>query len=486
MERFLLFLEYGTNLIKNYYLFSLSFLLISFYGGLVCPFIDGLGYTPFGIQIAILYLIFFGLRWILRGLPNWNKPEELFLLDIYLFLGIGFSITIFNIIFYQFPFGSGLKVSTVILFLGFFNGLDSYLRMEYKILLKKENPQKGSNSSLQKLEVSTIKRFALVSGISLLACGITIVLVIAKDIPWILSQNVMYQKEATRKVLLDISFVTLCIVFYIMYLIYIYSKNLELKLKYQKIALATVSEGNNFEIYVPVHNYDEFGQIAIYTNDMILSLKEKKRIESLLGKIIDPTVAKRLISENRSILDGNDINLTIMMTDIRGFTTFSELSNPKDLVSFLNQYFSSMIQIIRDNGGIVDKFIGDGILAIFGLDSNSNGKREAVQTALMMLQSLKGKRFPNGDDFQIGVGIHHGHVIAGCIGAEERLEYTVIGDTVNTTSRLESVTKDLNSNLVISRSVYEDLEPDVKSLPWSRKNDFKLKGKENTEEIYFL
>jgi adenylate cyclase len=472
--------------LKKNFLFIFSFFLISIYGGLVCPFIENLGYLKFSLQILGLFFFSFFLKITAKKIIKISIPKDLFFLEFFIFLIVGIAITAIDTIFYEFPILSGIKVTIVILFLGFFNGLDSYLREEYLLLQRKEQLINENYKPFFDNSISTVKRFVLVSTVSLLSCGVTIILVVAKDIPWILSRDPMYQKEASKLVLIELGFVTLGILFYILNLLYLYSKNLKLQLEYQKFALETVSKGINFDVFVPEITKDEFGQIAYHTNDMIRSLKEKKKIESILGKVLDPAIAKKLIKNHESFLEGTEMNLSIMMTDIRGFTSLSETIPPKELVNFLNEYFSEMVKIIQENGGIVDKFIGDGILAIFGIDSETNGINEAVFSAIEMQNKIKDKKLPNGLPLQIGIGIHYGNAIVGSIGAENRLEYTVIGDTVNTTSRLESATKDLSAFLVISKSVYEKLNLSVKSMPWKNRSDYKLKGKLNLEEIFYL
>jgi adenylate cyclase len=165
------------------------------------------------------------------------------------------------------------------------------------------------------------------------------------------------------------------------------------------------------------------------------------------------------LMDGRVALGGESLRVTVLFTDIRSFTSISETMDPQNLVALLNEYFTEMVGIVMDEGGVVDKYIGDAIMAVFGAPvpkagDAANAVRAAVRmrTALGVLNARLAAR--GVAPLRTGIGIHTGEVVAGNIGSERRMEYTVIGDAVNLASRLESNTKELGVNVLISEDTY--------------------------------
>ncbi len=144
-------------------------------------------------------------------------------------------------------------------------------------------------------------------------------------------------------------------------------------------------------------------------------------------------------------------DVTIVVTDMRNFTKFAESLSPVAVLAYLNQFQGVLAQIVRQYGGIVDKFMGDGMLAVFGApEPLEDHASQAIMAAIAMVQAIH-----NLGQVQIGIGIHSGTVVAGCLGYGDRLEFTVIGDTVNVASRLEGLTKELGYPIIISKTTAE-------------------------------
>jgi adenylate cyclase len=211
-------------------------------------------------------------------------------------------------------------------------------------------------------------------------------------------------------------------------------------------------------------------------------------------------VAEILQNPDKLKLGGESRIITVLFSDIRGFTTLSEKTPPEMLVSLLNEYLSPMTQIVMDERGTLDKYIGDAVMAIFGapLDVPDHSKR-ACMAALSMLDKLeklnqewKGKGWPH---ISIGVGINTGEAIVGNMGADVRFDYTAIGDTVNLASRLEGLNKFYGTDIIISKSTLEDINSS-KTPPTSKKEEMpflireldlvQVKGKEEPISIYEL
>ncbi len=208
----------------------------------------------------------------------------------------------------------------------------------------------------------------------------------------------------------------------------------------------------------PVNTGDELEDLANGFNRMVDGLKEGDRLKTTFGKYMTASVMDHLLA-GKVALGGESLRVTILFTDIRGFTTLSEKMDPQHLVALLNEYFTEMVNIVMDEGGVVDKYIGDAIMAVFGAPVAKPGDAaNAVRAAVRMriaLRELNTRLAERGlPPLRTGIGIHTGEVVAGNIGSERRMEYTVIGDAVNLASRLESNTKEVGADVLISEDTY--------------------------------
>lgn len=206
-----------------------------------------------------------------------------------------------------------------------------------------------------------------------------------------------------------------------------------------------------------------------------------------LSRYVGRGVAEQLVKDKDSLkLGGVRRKVTILFSDIRGFTTLSEGCAAEEIVELLNGYFSRMVGVIFEQGGTLDKFIGDAIMAVFGAPmKHDDDPVRAVKAALDMRKELKAfnaERKAKGlVEIENGIGIGYGETISGNIGSEQRMDYTVIGDAVNLSSRLESLSKNYPQKIIISEAVYEDIKDDVKCVPLET---VKVKGKEQETRIY--
>jgi adenylate cyclase len=216
-------------------------------------------------------------------------------------------------------------------------------------------------------------------------------------------------------------------------------------------------------------------------------LRERREREATMReftRFVNPHVAREMVAHGGLSRAGESRQITILFSDIRGFTTLSEKSTPQEIVSILNRYFSQQVDVIFRHGGSLDKFIGDAIMAFWGapLDDPDHA-RHAVAAALDMADVLERFRQTLGEGhagFDIGIGIHSGPAVVGLIGSDQRREYTAIGDTVNLGSRIEGLTKGV-SRILVSRDTMAlcgdayDFEPH---------GSFKVKGREEEVELF--
>jgi len=202
-------------------------------------------------------------------------------------------------------------------------------------------------------------------------------------------------------------------------------------------------------------------QLMIYGRDLACSYQQAKDEEQLrnrLSRYVGDNLIDRLINSQNALFPENERReVSILFADIRSFSTFSERMEVEEVVTMLNQFFSCMVDIVFRNNGILDKFIGDEIMAVFGVISpHSSGASEAVKTALEMqaaTELLMGERTEaRKETFDIGIGINTGFAILGNVGSENRMDYTVIGDSVNVAARLERMAK--AGEIIIGEETY--------------------------------
>lgn len=210
---------------------------------------------------------------------------------------------------------------------------------------------------------------------------------------------------------------------------------------------------------------------------------EKNQIRVLFGQHVSPEVVNTLLHQ-RDDWNGEEKHVCILFFDIRDFTKFAETQKPTDLIQFLNRLFQEIIVCINQNGGIVNKFLGDGFMAVFGAPiSNGTDIYSCIQAALAIRKCIQEliekKEIPS---IRIGMGIHSGEVVTGTVGSVDRKEYTVIGDVVNLASRLEQLTKEYARDVILSEPVASALDPSIVELL----GETRVKGKEKLVRVYAL
>lgn len=227
-------------------------------------------------------------------------------------------------------------------------------------------------------------------------------------------------------------------------------------------ATRLIADGE-YRLPIRSNGNDEIGFLTDAVVDMARALEEKKQLSETFGRAVDPRVRDHLLAGNIA-LGGTRMTAAVMFCDIRGFTAFSEGTSEETVVTALNEHFFAMDRAIRAHDGMINKFLGDGFLAVFGVplaisDPASAAFRSAIEIVAAN-RELNRRRVERGEhQFRLGIGIHLGTVIAGNVGSADRSEYTVIGDTVNLTSRIEGLTKRFDTEIVLTDTVASSISP---------------------------
>ena len=254
-------------------------------------------------------------------------------------------------------------------------------------------------------------------------------------------------------------------------------------------ASAEIASGD-LETRVNELGTDEIGVLSFTFNRMVEELREGSIYRDLLGRTVTPEVREQLrtsFSDGALMLKGQSSEATILFADFRGYTSMAEVTEPAEVMRTLNEYFSGVVPIIALHGGVVNKFDGDAVMAFFGILPKYLPPRvsalQAAHAGLEMLEHIrdvnKARTEEGKQAFEMGIGISTGKVIAGGLGSEDRVHYTVVGDTVNTAQRIQQITRDLGGTaLVISDPTYRKLGPVRHQFRFGRKGLAQLKGKE--------
>lgn len=219
---------------------------------------------------------------------------------------------------------------------------------------------------------------------------------------------------------------------------------------------------------------------------MIEDITSEKRMRSTMSRYMDPSLADQILEAGEEILVGQASHATILFSDIRGFTTLTEELGPQGTVSLLNEYFTVMVDCIQNEGGMLDKFIGDAIMAVFGTPlAHDDDEDRAVRASIAMLRALNTyneKRLSDGKKpIDIGIGLNSDTVVSGNIGSPKRMDYTVVGDGVNLASRLEGACKQYGARLLISEHTFKKLRGTYRSREIDR---VVVKGKTQPVAVY--
>jgi adenylate cyclase len=245
------------------------------------------------------------------------------------------------------------------------------------------------------------------------------------------------------------------------------------------------------ELRMTIENARQLFDLQSRNRDLLTEIQQKveeqdQTLKLFIKYVPEQIVKKTLDNSQESIFEGELRNVVVLFCDIRGFTPLSEVLSPKEVVSFLNEYYQIMTEVVKQYKGLVIQFVGDEIFAAFGaLEINPDYEANAVICALKMIDTLPklNKKYMEKfkTEIEIGIGLNSGEVVAGNLGSEDRIRFSVTGDTVNTGKRIETITKDYPNSVLISDAIYRKVKNIVNVKAWEPQY---VKGKKDKIQVY--
>jgi len=416
-----------------------------------------------------------------------NEPFFLIILDACIWL---FSAVLYPLLFWIFDAGHDVIYRSF--FLSFFTGLITitvaffvFEHVLQKRVVPSFFPQGGLYRTPRTLRISIRTRLIAL----LFACNL---------IPFIAMMNMALEIFHVRSTPLQIIdqlrssiFISSLIFMGVgIWLTILVSSNLKNPLQEIIRVLHGVRNGN-FDDCVRVTSNDEIGYTGDVINEMNMGLKERDFIKDTFGKYVAKEVRDEILSR-RVPLDGEKKDVTILFSDLRNFTPMVEGNDPKLVIRIMNSYFKEMAEAIQGHGGLVLQFIGDEIYAVFGapiFDPEHPAKAflaglEMRRRLVALNRVFEARGWPG---LKQGIGIHSGEALAASMGSPDRLSYLLVGDTVNLASRLQSLTKDVGTEMILSAATYARLnESGVNTTRLKQMPPTSVKGKAQPVEIYAL
>jgi class 3 adenylate cyclase len=242
---------------------------------------------------------------------------------------------------------------------------------------------------------------------------------------------------------------------------------------------AEAVERGDLDVRVPVTTSDEVGMVARAFNKMVAGLAEREQIRDALGTYVDHDVAEHILEES-DLLEGEEVDVTMLFLDVRDFTGFVERATAAEVVATLNRLFERVVPIVSEHGGHVDKFIGDGLLAVFGVPLRHRDHADRALAAALAIDRTVERDF--GGEIDVGIGLNSGPVVAGNVGGGGRLEFSVIGDAVNVAARVEAATRQTGDRVLVSEeTLRRAADP---TIDFERRSGVTLKGKSKPVDLY--
>jgi adenylate cyclase len=293
--------------------------------------------------------------------------------------------------------------------------------------------------------------------------------------------------EGVNRTTLRNLYLTAAVLFLSIMFIYLFSKTISIPLRRLTRAAGRIEQGS-YELDLTAKSHDEIGVLTHSFVEMGKGLAERERLKDTFGRFTNQAIVERAM-RGELALGGETKEATIFFSDIRSFTAISEKMEPDEVVGFLNDYMTRMVACVNKTGGVVDKFIGDAVMAVWGAPMSAGSAAAdalaCVKAALMMRTALREFNVGRGGDkkpvIKIGCGVNTGPIVAGQIGSTERMEYTVIGDAVNLASRTEALNKPFGTDVLITENTWNLIS---RHLVTEEMPPVSVKGKEKPVRLF--
>lgn len=465
-----------------FFYYGLSVILLTVIGEWSAPYSIP---QPFALSLVSMlfpFLVALTLRMIFESTivdksHIFERPRLQFFFDFGLFLLIGIMLFAYQLFYNEVHISLASKIFFGVLIIGYFASMDLSLVRE-RMGFENENPIYSHEFEAE----SVTHRLSLFLTVTVLI-AISATTISGYSYLRLLGEMEWTSQQFLEAFFIDALFIMLVVISLTLRLIHAHSVNLQQFFDIQLAVLRFVEHGD-YRNYVPIVSRDEFGLIAQQTNKMIDELKDKKKIKTTLKQVVSPNVMNKLLDKDTSSLKhGKQRNMAILFCDIRQFTKYAEDTAPEEVLLFLNAYFTKMADLVSEHNGIVNKFIGDAILAVYDYDDCENPAEDAYTTAMDILEHSQAIVLSDNKTIDIGIGIHYGPAAAGILGSTERYEYTYIGDAVNTASRLEGLSKRLDYKVIISADAKNKLS-DKSQSKLVDLGKHKVRGKNEPVHIY--
>nr|CRH06449.1 Putative adenylate/guanylate cyclase [Candidatus Magnetococcus massalia] len=439
--------------LKLHGLSAIAVIFLTFYGKLVCPFIDKITFLSLFLTLSLVFIFQFVLKELLYRLfptpiRKVTLPRHGFHLAIFTWFAAGVASCLFSFLI----FGSDFYWSSYLKLLSGYWALGAGMlaQLEYIFLEQHLRQNRYTSGESEQITGRLMEGFAIFSLVPALVMSL-------------MSFRFVYEGYIDKGAAFEVLFLAVCFVMVALFVSWSYGQALRKDCDQLTSAVSEIAQGR-FQVQVDSSRGDELGMVAHGINEMGQGLALRERIREAFGRFVNPEVAESFIKsyareENTAVhMGGERREVTILIADLRNFTPLSESLEPEDLTELLNRYMSAMVGDIQANHGMVDKFIGDAVLAVFGLTGDAEqGPGQAVRAGLAMRESLQRfnqeQRKLAGPELENGIGIHCGAVVAGYIGSPDRLEFTVIGHNVNVAARIEALTKAPQPPLLFSQPI---------------------------------
>lgn len=434
-------------------------LFLAVYNQFVCPFMDDLPFLTLLEGLVYVMVVQIVLRQILW--VYWPAPDTVSLarhgwriaVISWTIAGLK-AMTLHGLTYDAYPLLSYLKLATGFWILG--AGLIA--QFEYTLLedMLRKRGEEGPAVTAKRLEERIVRRLTESASAFAVAPAVALVMMAVRQVE---------EGYAEPVIVAEVLFLATVFVGAALLVAGHYGRSLRRDTVAIVDSLDAVS-GGRFDVALDATRPDELGRVAGGINTMAAGLRQRERIRDAFGRFVSPEVAETVLAEageGAVRLHGERRHVAVLMCDLRDFTPLAERLEPEEVTALLNGYFAEMVAAVHAHHGMVDKFIGDAIMAVFGLAPCPEGRspeRLAVDAAVEMRARLAAfnAAHPDRPPLSHGIGIHAGPAVAGTIGSPDRLEFTVIGSTVNTAARLEAETRKAGETILVSEAVAEHLD----------------------------